>query len=243
VPDGPWIVIKNWDKYGPKPRNKHAAMPWIKVYRKLLEDRDYRRIAPEYRSLLVDLWLLAVENDGKVTAILPDLAFRLRAPEDWLTLGIEAIAAIGFIDVPLLSVDKSSTSRSQVVNDTSTERRGEERRGEEKGEFKPSPKATGFDLAPFLDAWKEKMGAYPTNPGLLGRLLKPLAGNGNTAPTLARWKNFVVGVAKTPQYFGTEAKQFHKFAATPSMYDEADWWMSPQDRREVDRLTEGLGLG
>jgi hypothetical protein len=134
VTDGPWITIKNWQKYAPKPRNKNAVMPWIRVYRRLLEDRDYRKIEPQYRALLVDLWLLAVENDGNVIFDPPSLAWRLRADEEWLTSGLQAIAAIGFIKLPAQLVDDLSTSRSQVVNELYAEVKGSEgKRSEENG--------------------------------------------------------------------------------------------------------------
>lgn len=241
--DGPCIVIKNWAKWAPKRRNKGATLPWLKLYRRLLEDRDYRRIEPQYRALLVDLWLLAAECDGKIPLFYSELAWRLRVTEDWLASGLEAIALVGLIELREPPAYKLSTDGTQAVDGMSSERRGEERRGSERiGEDKKqktgSPAATW--LTPFLEAWKAQMGAYPTKPALLGRVLKPLAANGDTPRHLTRWGNFVIGIAKNPQYFGTEARQFQKFAAAPAMYDDPDWWMSPQERREVEKLTEGL---
>jgi hypothetical protein len=130
VSDGPWITIKNWHKYAPTRRNKASVMPWIKLYRKLLEDRDYRKIPPEFRALLVDLWLVGSENDGRIRFDPPELAWRLRADESWLMAGLKAIAAIGFIDLGIQVVDELSTTGTQGDDKSYAERRGEERRGE-----------------------------------------------------------------------------------------------------------------
>lgn len=84
------------------------------------------------------------------------------------------------------------------------------------------------------------MGGYPTNPGHLGDLLKPLCVGGDPAVVLARWTSFVHGVAKNPQFFGTEAKQFKRFAATPALYDDPDWYLTPAQRAEDAKAFEGI---
>ena len=76
--------------------------------------------------------------------------------------------------------------------------------------------------------------------GLLGKLLKPVEQQSGPEVTQKRFRHFVAGVATKPQYFGTEAKQLHRFAATPAVYDDPDWNMSDREREEFARLTEGL---
>lgn len=96
-----------------------------------------------------------------------------------------------------------------------------------------------WNLGPFLDAWKKHMGALPTQIGRLGGLLKPLA-SADFSGTLGRWERFVAGVARNPQFYGGEAKAFQKFAGAPALFDDPDWWMTPQERRDIEKLTEGL---
>lgn len=92
-----WITIKNWERHQ---HYKERTPPWIKLHRSLLDDMEYRLIDPQYRALLVDLWLLAAENEGKVKAHVPDIAFRLRADVVWLDGGLHVLADSGFIELP-----------------------------------------------------------------------------------------------------------------------------------------------
>ena len=66
--------IKNWNRFQ---HFRDRKPPWIKLYRDLLDDRDWHNLEPKAAKMLVMLWLLASENEG----MLPDLetiAFRLR---------------------------------------------------------------------------------------------------------------------------------------------------------------------
>ena len=66
--------IKNWKKFQ---HFRDRKPPWIKLYRDLLDDREWHNLEPKASKMLVMLWLLASENDGE----LPDhetIAFRLR---------------------------------------------------------------------------------------------------------------------------------------------------------------------
>lgn len=72
----PNTYIKNWSKFQ---HFRDRKPPWIKLYRELLDDRDWHNLDPKAAKTLVMLWLLASENEG----ILPDeetIAFRLRLP-------------------------------------------------------------------------------------------------------------------------------------------------------------------
>jgi hypothetical protein len=68
--------IKDWTKFQHY-KTGRGAPPWIKLYRDLLNDRDWFLLEPEAAKFLISCWLIAAENDG----VLPDsetLAFRLR---------------------------------------------------------------------------------------------------------------------------------------------------------------------
>ena len=71
------MKIKNWTKFQ---HFKDRRPPWVKLYRDILDDLEWHELDPLAAKVLVMLWLIASENDGRV----PDnktLAFRLRLTE------------------------------------------------------------------------------------------------------------------------------------------------------------------
>jgi hypothetical protein len=69
--------IKNWQKFQ---HYKHRSPPWIKLYRELLDDKQWHDLDGDSAKTLVMLWLIAAENDGYLPAS-KVLAFRLRTSE------------------------------------------------------------------------------------------------------------------------------------------------------------------
>ena len=66
--------IKNWNRFQ---HFRDRKPPWVKLYRDLLDDREWHNLDPKAAKMLVMLWLLASEDEGR----LPDpetIAFRLR---------------------------------------------------------------------------------------------------------------------------------------------------------------------
>lgn len=73
--------IRNWAKFQ---HFKDRRPPWVKLYRDVLDDMEWHDLDPAASKVLVMLWLIASEDDGK----LPDakkLAFRLRMSEEGVT--------------------------------------------------------------------------------------------------------------------------------------------------------------
>ena len=71
------MKIKNWTKFQ---HFKDRRPPWVKLYRDILDDLEWHELDPLAAKVLVMLWLIASEDDGRV----PDaktLAFRLRLTE------------------------------------------------------------------------------------------------------------------------------------------------------------------
>lgn len=69
--------IKNWTKFQ---HFKDRRPPWVKLYRDILDDLEWHELDPLAAKVLVMLWLIASESDGRI----PDnktLAFRLRLTE------------------------------------------------------------------------------------------------------------------------------------------------------------------
>jgi len=70
------IIIKNWEKFQ---HYKYRKPPWIKLYRDLLDKKEWRNLSHLAGRLLIELWLLACENnDAKVNGDSSWLAWRLR---------------------------------------------------------------------------------------------------------------------------------------------------------------------
>jgi hypothetical protein len=69
--------IKNWREFQ---HYKHRNPPWIKLHRKILDDREWFNLDPFAAKTLVSLWLIASEGDGELPSV-EDLAFRLRISE------------------------------------------------------------------------------------------------------------------------------------------------------------------
>jgi hypothetical protein len=69
------FAIKNWERFQ---HYKDRRPPWIKLHAQLLNDRAFMELALASRGLLLLLWILASEDDGKVPYDQQDIAFRLR---------------------------------------------------------------------------------------------------------------------------------------------------------------------
>jgi hypothetical protein len=69
--------IKDWRQFQ---HYKHRNPPWIRLYRELLNDREWFALDGDACKVLVMCWLVASENDGELPSD-TDLAFRFRMPE------------------------------------------------------------------------------------------------------------------------------------------------------------------
>lgn len=130
--------IKNWEKFQ---HFKDRRPPWVKLYRDVLDDMEWHELDPGAAKILVMLWLIASEDDGK----LPDskkLAFRLRTSERDV---IEAISKLSHwveqvdITCDITACDEAISERYQ---DDRLEKRREERETEEEADAKPKPAAS-----------------------------------------------------------------------------------------------------
>lgn len=69
--------IKNWKKFQ---HFKDRKPPWVKLYRDLLDDLEWHELDPKAAKVLVMLWLIASEDEGRIPTT-KQLAFRLRMSE------------------------------------------------------------------------------------------------------------------------------------------------------------------
>lgn len=123
------LWIKDWGRFQ---HYKQRSPPWIKLYRSLLDDLDFRDMPPEARLLLFDLWLLASESDGCVKYDSVWLARRLRlASITDLHENIQTLALHGFVS---LEGDDDAVASGALAECERQKRREEESREEERRE-------------------------------------------------------------------------------------------------------------
>ena len=88
------LAVKGWSEFQ---HYKHRKPPWIRLYRKLLDDLEWHRLSVASRALAPLLWLLASEyEDGKIDASEEKLAFRFRLPVTELREAIKPLIDTGF---------------------------------------------------------------------------------------------------------------------------------------------------
>ena len=91
------ISIKNWSKFQ---HYQNRRPPWIKLHRELLENRQWFQCSQGASKLLVELWLVASDNeDGTIDHELGDLAFRLRRENSTMQSLLQELADQGFIEI------------------------------------------------------------------------------------------------------------------------------------------------
>ena len=87
---------KNWERFQ---HYKQRCPPWIKVYRTLLDDRDFMCLPVASKALAMMLWLLASEHtDGVIEGVPADWAFRLRMTDNELLVALKPLIDNGMFD-------------------------------------------------------------------------------------------------------------------------------------------------
>lgn len=88
-----WITIPNWDRFQHYPDRDPI---WIKNYRALLHDDDYRQLTGEQRAILHGLWLDYAASSCRLKLDTTSLTYRLGLRVT--TKQLEALNHAGFIE-------------------------------------------------------------------------------------------------------------------------------------------------
>jgi hypothetical protein len=80
--------IKHWRKFQ---HYKHRDPPWIRLYRNLLNDREWFSLDGDAAKVLIMCWLIASENDGTLPKP-ADLAFRFRMTEKQINAALSKLS-------------------------------------------------------------------------------------------------------------------------------------------------------
>jgi len=60
-----WLYVRKWAEWQTY-RNDRGAPPWIKVYRRLLQDLEWSSLTDAEKGQLVSIWILAADRDGYI---------------------------------------------------------------------------------------------------------------------------------------------------------------------------------
>lgn len=88
-----YVNVRNWDRFQHfKPFTKgRSKPPWIKLYREILDDSEWHALDGDAAKLLIMIFLLASEDNGKVTGDKKKLAFRFRVSESFINKHIASL--------------------------------------------------------------------------------------------------------------------------------------------------------
>lgn len=113
------LTPKNWADFQ---HYKDRSPPWIKLHKKLLDDRTYQRLPVASRALAPMLWLLASESsDGSFDGSVEELSFRLRCSEEEIQAGLAPLIEKGFF----LPLHGDSNALAECLRDAIPEREAE----------------------------------------------------------------------------------------------------------------------
>lgn len=93
------LRVKGWPKFQ---HYKKRNPPWIRLYRDLLEKKEWHKLSYASRSLAIAVWLIASENEdvacGIVTSDYEELAFRARMKDTDVIEAIKELIKQGFVE-------------------------------------------------------------------------------------------------------------------------------------------------
>jgi hypothetical protein len=139
-----YLLVKNWDEYQ---HYKQRNPPWIKLHIKLLNDRKFTALSCASRGLLMQLWVLASEDDGRILNDIEEIKFRLRDKHIKQT-DINLLINKGFLN----GCKQVLADASKCSSETETEKR--QNIGQFEKFWSAYPKKIG--KAKCLSIWKSK---------------------------------------------------------------------------------------
>jgi hypothetical protein len=163
------LTAKNWSDFQ---HYKDRAPPWIKLHKKLLDDRTFQRLPDASRALAPMLWLLASESeDGTFDGSTEELAFRLRQTDRWVDAALKPLILAGFFIV----VQGASAPLADGLRDACLETEGE-KEAETKTEAPKSPDLfdafwSAYPKKKAKDDAKRAFDKRKPDAALLGRML------------------------------------------------------------------------
>lgn len=105
------LRAKNWHEFQ---HYKDRAPIWIKLHKKLLDDRVFLRLPDASKALAPLLWLLASESkDGSITDYMDEISFRLHMTEKKVEEALNPLIQAGYFYVE--QVDSTTLAEPEQV--------------------------------------------------------------------------------------------------------------------------------
>lgn len=154
------IEINNWTEFQ---HYKDRTPPWIKLYRRLLDDREYRQLSDTAARLLFDLWLLAAESkDGIILLDVEDIAWRLRDASKTIAdyeKSLKEIEKQGFISLDSTMLADCKQDAIPETEERQRQRRGENNNKTENLDFSGWPKMPDEQILKDWEAMRKRLKA------------------------------------------------------------------------------------
>ena len=122
--------VRNWDKFQPTMKDRNVI--WIKIYRQILEDYEWHNLSSDSKATLLELLLLASENNGQLPEV-HKIAFRLRKTEDFINEQIVLLSHWLQLDNNLITtceqnvpLEKSRVEESKDISSSKDDGHAEE---------------------------------------------------------------------------------------------------------------------
>lgn len=122
------LRAKNWGEFQ---HYKDRDPPWIKLHKRLLDDRVFHRLPDASRALAPMVWLLCSESkDGTIKDAAAEIAFRLRMTEKKAEEALNPLIEAGFF-----SVEQNDSTPIAPCEHDATQRQSREKAEEEESAF------------------------------------------------------------------------------------------------------------
>ena len=145
-----FLIPKNWQQFQ---HYKHRNPPWIRLYRGLLDDRDFQCLPIASMALAPMLWLIASEHpDGVFDGSAENLSFRLRWKISDIEKGLKPLLDKGFmlicdIDASTLLARRLRHAMPETETETETELKSPLVKGKVRRKKKEKPNHTENGIA------------------------------------------------------------------------------------------------
>lgn len=126
--------VKNWGEFQ---HYKTRRPPWIKLYRRILDDYDFMSLSVASKALAPMLWLLASESDdGSIEGDPARIAFRVRMDVKDVSGALKELVSKGFLS-------NASNALAECLQDACLETERETEK-----ETTKAPRAKRFGIPP-----------------------------------------------------------------------------------------------
>ena len=159
--------IRNWRKYQ---HYKKRNPPWIKIYKSLLDDRDWHALSGDASKMLANCLLLASENNGALPSV-SNIAWRLRLSENYVARQISQLVQWVTFDASTMLASRKHGATPET--ETETEIINNKRVKIE--DWKPNEKhiakalKKGIDLGELEEAFRDYVAEHPKRYSSLDR--------------------------------------------------------------------------